>query len=144
VVRPVGPAKAGSPGGRNEGQNRQKEEHTRDLKPEGPADTPKGAQKTADPAGNPSRGLACGLPGAEVPQVRLRGAGGGRSWPSGYGLSDGSHALSCYASRDAQADAESAPNGMRLHFDLMVTACLPVWVCLGVPGFRVARKRRRK
>jgi hypothetical protein len=143
VVRAVSPAQAGSPGAGSENHYRQEEEDAGHFKPEDSPNTAKGAQKTADPAGKPVRGLACDLPGGAATGVGLVGTGAGsRRWLAGRSLGAGSYALAGNASGDADTDAESAANGMRLHFDSMVTVRLPVPLCAGVDGLRVARKRR--
>jgi hypothetical protein len=56
---------------------------------------------------------------------------------TGYGLAG-------HTPGDAESDPESAANGLRLHFDLMVTARLPAG--LSTPGRQlpVALRRRKK
>jgi hypothetical protein len=125
----VSPAEAGSPGEWCEDQNRQEEEHARDLKPEDSPDAAEWAQESPDPAGDPM----CGLPGNLLDGanlgVRLSGAGADRGWPAGSGLGAGGQSLACDASCDTQAGTENAANGMRLHFDSMLTARLPGVAC---------------
>jgi hypothetical protein len=75
----------------------------------------------------------------------LGDAGGGRSaWLAVDGLRGGGYALACDAARDAESDAESAANGLRLHFDLMVTARLPATLSAHCRQLAVALGRRKK
>jgi hypothetical protein len=59
-------------------------------------------------------------------------------------LRGGSYTLARNASGDAESDAKCAPNGLRLHFDLMVTACLPAGLSNSVCQLPVALRRRKK
>ncbi len=122
MVRPVRPAHAGSPYCRAKDDHRQEEENAGYLKPQSPSNAAEGAQKAADAAGNTARGLAGDLAGGADLGSSFCGLLGGLI---GCGLGAGGHSLAGDASGDAESDTEDAPDGLRLHFDLMVTAWLP-------------------
>jgi len=118
VIGSVGPTETRSPRRGPENYHGKQKKNTCNLKPQNSADACEWAHKTAHAFAQ----VACGLSGnlarsAAARRGRLRGrrvAGGWRG--------SGSDALACGASNNAEPDAQSAPDGLRLHFDLMVTA----------------------
>lgn len=126
MVRAVSPAEAGAPGGGSENHYGQKEKDASNFKPEDSTDALEWAQKTADPTRDATSGLTGDLPGGAAGDLALAGTGASsRHRPAGGSLGAGSYALAGNTSRDAETDANGAANGLRLHFDLMVTAWLP-------------------
>jgi len=134
----VRPAQAHSPDCGTEDDHRQEEEDACDFEPEDSADAAERAQKPADTASNTARSLPCNLAG---------GAGlcGGGHWLlAGAALGTGRQALTGNASGDAESDTKSAADGLRLHFDLMVTVPLRAWLSIDYRQMQVALKRRWK
>ena len=137
VVGAVCPAEAGLPQDRGEDQHRQEEEDACDLEPEDSAHALKGAQKAAQAGSDAAGGFAGCLGG---------GAGllGAVLNLTGHGLGAGGHVLAGNAAGDAQAGAEDPSDGLRLHFDLMVTARQAVLLGAGSRRRAVALRRPRK
>lgn len=122
MVWPVRPAQAGLPQDRCEDDHRQEKEDAGDFKPQNSAHAAEGTQETADAAGDATRGLTGYLAGGAG--LGCTGAGGGCRL-AGNGPGAGGDALAGDAASDAQADAEGPADGLRFHFDLMVTAWVP-------------------
>ena len=115
------PAHAASPYCRAEDDYRQEEENAGYLKPQSPPDAAEGPQKAANPPSNAARGLAGYLAGG--PGLSSGGCGL-PTWLIYCGLGWGGHVLAGNASGNAEPDAKCAANGLRLHFDLMVSVLL--------------------
>jgi hypothetical protein len=123
MVWAVRPVHASSPDRGAEDYHGQEEENAGYLQPQDSAYTAEGAQKAADTASKTARSLARNLAGG----AGLSSGGCGlRRWMIGAGLGGRGHALPGNASGDAESDTKSAADGLRLHFDLMVTARLPI------------------
>jgi len=76
-------------------------------------------------ARNLARILARNLARSAARDMILAGSGSGSlGWLAGCGLGTGGYALAGDTSGDPESDAESATDGLRLHFDMMVTARL--------------------
>jgi hypothetical protein len=135
MIRPVRPTEPGSPQGRSKHHHGQEEKHARDLKPQNPAHPAERAYKASHALSESTRSLAGHL-ACRPPRWLILGA----RWPilgdcpilrcarecrrGGLAASGSGNALAGHASGDAESDAESTANGLRLHFDLMVTAPL--------------------
>jgi len=137
-----------APERRRKDDDGEKEEDARDFKPHNTANAAKGTQEAAHAASDPSRCLSGGLAGCAVLGV---------SWPRGRTgcrrvryrsacspVYAGSHALAGNATRDPQADAQKAANGVRLHSVMMVAAILAALLLEDCCGFPVARIRLPK
>jgi hypothetical protein len=126
VVRTVRPIHSHLPNEAAEYDHKEKKENTHNFKPDDSADTLKGAQESANPAGD----APCSLAGDLSSRTALRSAGtrigglGNRSWPACGSLRAGGYALPGNAAGNAKTDPKSATNGLGLHSDLMVTAWL--------------------
>jgi hypothetical protein len=144
VVRAVSPVEASSPNGGSEDHYWQEKEDAGNLKPEDSPDALERAEESSNSSCDAARGLACGLHGGAAVSVWLTDAGRSRRWRVGGGLHAGSYALTRDAPCDAEANAKDPANGLRLHFDLMVTARHRVLRRLEADGSWVARKRHRK
>jgi hypothetical protein len=127
MIRPMRPAQAGSPKHGPKHDHRQREENARNLKPHNPAHPAKRLEESPDPASRSARSLSRS-PARKLPRrTGLCSTGGGsRSRLAGRGLGAGGHALAGNASGNAKSNTQSPANGLRIHFDLMVTARLPV------------------
>jgi hypothetical protein len=123
------PAEAGPPQDRAEDYHGQEEKDAGDLQPQDAANPAKRLQETPDSLGHSARGvarnLARNLARGAAHDLILAGSGcGSLGWLAGCDLGAGGYALAGDACGDAQSDAESAADGLRLHFDMMVTARL--------------------
>jgi hypothetical protein len=126
MIRPMRPAQAGSPQHGPEHDHRQREENARNLKPQNPAHPAKRLEESPNPASRPARSLTRS-PARNLPRCTgLRSTGGGSgSRLAGRGLCAGRQALAGNASGNPKSNAQCPADGLRLHFDLMVTARLP-------------------
>lgn len=106
-----------APKGWSKHDHGQKKEDAHDFKPDNAAYAAEGAQKAAYAAGH----APCSLTGSPA-------MGGSRgNWAGGHtgsGLRVSGCALADDAPRDAQADAQSAADGVRFHSAMMVAAPL--------------------
>jgi hypothetical protein len=151
VIRAVRPAQPGSPQGGAKDHHGQEEEDAGDLKPQNSADPAEGAQEARQALSDSMPGLPSDLAnwsagGAILGDGSILGGagGGGTGRLAVGGLCGGGYALPDDAACDADSNAESAANGLRLHFDLMVTA----WLLTALLGdcwlLAVALGRRKK
>jgi hypothetical protein len=129
VVRTMSPAQASSPEGGSKDHHRQEEEDTCYLKPEDSAYATEWAQKTANSMSDSTGGPSGDVTGGLAPCTRLSGSAPCRDRRVGCSLGACRYALAGDASRNAETDTKSAADGLRLHFDSMVTARLLVRLC---------------
>lgn len=115
MIGPVSPTEARSPRGGPEDDDGEKKKHAGHFEPENSADARKRANEAADAFAE----IACGLAG----DLAGGAASLGGKWIASRGLGSRGEALAGEASGNAEADAEGAADGLRLHFELMVTAC---------------------
>ncbi len=141
MVRTLRPAQAGLPHRGAEDQHGEKKEDARHFEPDNSTHAAKGSQKAAQSCGDAARGLSGNLAGG----AGLRGRGAcGRSRAAGGSLGAGGNALAGNAPGNAQPDSQGPADGLRFHFDLMVTAGAQVPPLRVRPKFPVALRRRWK
>ena len=121
MIGPMGPAQARLPNHGAEHQNREREEHARNLEPHNSTDPAKGLQESANPARCSTCKLSHSPPGGLPCCAALCGTG--RRDRASVRLTDcrlrtGRDALAGNASGDAQSNAQCPPDGLRFHFDL--------------------------
>lgn len=100
--------------------NENEEEDAAHFEPEDAADPAEGTQESGNSARNASAGAARGSPA--VSQIRWKTGGARAIWLRGWLLHGCSDALAGNASCDAQPDAQYPADGLRSHFDMMVSA----------------------
>lgn len=127
MIRPMCPAQASSPQHGPKHHHRQRKENAGNLKPHNPANPAKRLQKTPDPASRSACSLCCNLTRNLAGGTALRRTGRcSRCRLASRSLGSRGHALAGDASGDAESDTQCPADGLRLHFDLMVTARLPI------------------
>ena len=145
MIRPMRPAQASSPQHGPKHDHWERKENAGNLKPHNPAHAAKRLQEAPHPARCSACSLGRGLARNPARNTALRRAGSGsRCRLAGRGLGTCGHTLAGDPSGDAESDAQCPANGLRLHFDLMVTA----WLLTALLGdcwlLAVALGRRKK
>ena len=125
MIRPMCPTEASSPQHGPKHHHRQREENAGNLKPHNPAHPAKRLQKAPHPASRSACSLARNPARNLARSTALRRTGSGsRCRLVSRSLDACGYTLAGDPSGDAESDAECPTNGLRLHFDLMVTARL--------------------
>ncbi len=128
VIRAVSKTCTCAPDCWTKDKHRQEEEHARDFKPQGAADTAKRSQKPAHTAPKAAtRGCSGAAAGGGI-RSRLTGLCTTGGW-SRRGLRRAAQALACHTTSHTQPNAKHPSDGLRLHFDMMLSAVVGNLLC---------------
>lgn len=125
VIRAVSETCTCAPDCWTKDKHRQEEEHARDFKPQGAPNSAKGSQKPAHTAPKAATPGCSGMVAGCGIGRRLTGLG----TTCGRSLRSAAQALACHTTSHAQPNAKHPSDGLRLHFDMMLSAVVGNLLC---------------